>query len=38
MLGRDEIILDGFEVVQLSQCVQKDGSSCGVICLKVCIL
>ena len=38
MLGCDKIILDGFEVVQLSRCVQKDGSSCGVICLKVCII
>ena len=31
MLGCDKIILDGFEVVQLFH-VQKDGSSCGVIC------
>lgn len=40
MLGRDKIILDGFEVVevQLSRCVQKDDTSCGVIRLKVCIL
>ena len=38
MLGRDKIILDRFEIVELSCCVQKEGSSCEVICLKVCIL
>ena len=38
MLGCDKIALDGFGVVQSYCCVQKDGSSCEVICLKVCIL
>ena len=34
-LGRDNINLDKFEVVQLSQQIQNDGTNCGVYCLKV---
>ena len=38
MLGRDMICLDDFQVVQLTQGIQKDGSSCGILCLKVRII
>ena len=34
-LGRDEINLEGFVVVQLNQRIQNDGTSCGIYCLKV---
>ena len=34
-IGRDNIVLDGYKVVQLKSCVQFDGVNCGVICLKV---
>ena len=34
-LGRDEINLDKFEVIQLSQRIQNDSINCGVYCLKV---
>ena len=34
-LGRDEINLEGFGVIQLSQRVQNDTTSCGIYCLKV---
>ena len=33
-LGRDEINLDKFRVVELSQRIQNDGTNCGVYCLK----
>lgn len=34
-LGRDEINLDKFEVIQLKQQIQNDSINCGVYCLKV---
>ena len=34
-MGRDEINLDKFEVIQLSQRMQNDSINCGVYCLKV---
>ena len=36
-LGRDEINLEGFVVVQLNQHIQNDATSCGIYCLKVAI-
>ena len=35
LIGRDNINLDGYKVVQLKSCIQFDGANCGVICLKV---
>ena len=34
-IGRDNITLDGYQIVQLKSCIQFDGVNCGVICLKV---
>ena len=34
-LGKDKINLNKFQVVQLTQQVQNDGTNCGVYCLKV---
>lgn len=34
-LGRDEIDLEGYCVIELSQRIQNDATSCGIYCLKV---
>ena len=35
VLGKDSINIHQYAIVQLSNRVQRDGSSCGVYCLKV---
>lgn len=38
ILGKDNVNLDHYKVVQLSNRVQRDGSSCGIYCLKVIVI
>ena len=36
-IGRDKVDVEGCQFIQLNDCVQTDGHSCGIYCLKVCI-
>ena len=37
LIGRDDVDIDKFKLVQVQRRVQRDGHNCSVLCLKVCM-